>query len=313
MAATHPYPDKGIRVELAELIALRLRARGFKLPNASRITSNPAGTHHSRFRGRGVDYVESRNYQPGDDIRHMDWRVTARTGRPHTKLFQEERERTVLLLMDCNSTLRFGTRLRFKSVQAARVAALLAWISVQNGNRIGALGFGGGVRGEVKPAGGQRGALRCLRAFTDWDRQADDAAQPETLSGALIRARRLVHPGGLVMVLSDGFSADADAAAPLTTLAAHCDVAAILLSDALEMAAPPPGRYAVRVGASDSVIDFSSASLRVAWPKLFAQRRGHWLSLLNQYALPWMTLDTRAEPGIDLARLLAGRKPREAL
>ncbi len=93
----------------------------------------------------------------------MDWRVTARSGRPHTKLFQEEREQSILLIVDANPSMRFGTRVRFKSVQAARTAALLAWACVQSGDRIGALGFGPDFIGEVKPNGGPRGALRVLR------------------------------------------------------------------------------------------------------------------------------------------------------
>src|SRR5471032_501120 len=128
----------GVHVNLDELIALRLRARRLARP-AARVGGSHAATQVSRFRGRGVDYVESREYQPGDDIRQMDWRVTARSGRPHTKLFQEEREQSILLIIDTNPSMRFGTRARFKSVQAARTAALLAWASVQSGDRVGAV------------------------------------------------------------------------------------------------------------------------------------------------------------------------------
>jgi uncharacterized protein (DUF58 family) len=122
--------EAAVYVQLETLIALRLRARSLASALARRVSSVPAGAHGSRFRGRGVDYRESRIYQPGDDIRHMDWRVTARSGRPHTKLFEEERERSVLLIVDQNPSLHFGTRVRFKSVQLARAAALVAWATV---------------------------------------------------------------------------------------------------------------------------------------------------------------------------------------
>src|SRR5580704_9496252 len=141
------------QVTLDELIAMRLRAHRFARP-AVRVGGIRSATHGSRFRGRGVDYVESRGYQPGDDIRQMDWRVTARTGRPHTKLFTEERERSVLVVLSCNPSLRFGTRVRFKSVQAARTAALIAWATALSGDRIGAIGYGPGLNAEVKPGGG---------------------------------------------------------------------------------------------------------------------------------------------------------------
>ena len=118
--------NNAIQVQLDDLLAMRLRAARLA-QLAQRVAGSHAAVHASRFRGRGVDYAESRVYQPGDDIRQMDWRVTARTGRPHTKLFTEERERSVLVVLNCNPSMRFGTRLRFKSVQAARAAALLAW------------------------------------------------------------------------------------------------------------------------------------------------------------------------------------------
>src|ERR1700722_13838250 len=111
MSATH--------VSLDELIAMRLRARRFARP-ARRVSGNRSATHGSRFRGRGVDYVESREYQPGDDIRQMDWRVTARSGRPHTKLFQEEREQSRLLIIDMNPSMRFGFISMIKSILCSR-------------------------------------------------------------------------------------------------------------------------------------------------------------------------------------------------
>ena len=290
-------------VTLADLIALRLRARRFARP-AARVAGSHAATHVSRFRGRGVDYVESRVYQPGDDIRQMDWRVTARTGRPHTKLFQEEREQSILLIIDANPSLRFGTRVRFKSVQAARTAALLAWAAVQGGDRIGALGFGPGLNAEVKPGGGPRGALRVLRALTQWDAIAASGGAVVPLSQALQRAHRLARPGSRVILLTDGFAADAAAESPLSLLAEHCDVAAVLLSDALELAAPPPARYALRSDSGRVVLDFAAARTRARWPQLFAERREAMIGMLNRRALRWTSLDTHAEPDAALTRLL---------
>jgi uncharacterized protein (DUF58 family) len=111
--------DGRVRVSLSELIALRSRVTRLRLPpRDSRATH--VGAQSSRLYGRGMDYAESRAYQPGDDVRRLDWRLTARSGRLHTKLFQEEREGQLLILMDQHASMRFGTRVRFKSVQAAR-------------------------------------------------------------------------------------------------------------------------------------------------------------------------------------------------
>lgn len=292
----------GIAVSLSELIALRLRARRLARP-ATRVSGIHAATNASRFRGRGVDYAESRIYQPGDDIRQMDWRVTARSGKPHTKLFEEEREQSTLLIVDENPGMRFGTRARFKSVQAARAAALIAWTAARNGDRVGALGFGGGIDAEVKPGGGARGALRVLRALTEWDAAADRATHVP-LSLALQRARRLARPGCRVIVLSDGFSADDDARGPLSLLADHCDVATIVLEDALELAAPTPGRYALRGDSGRVLLDFAAARTRNDWQGWFRQKRAHLIDLFAKRALRWVALQTHEEPDAAVARVL---------
>jgi len=301
--------DSGVRVRLDELILMRLRARRFARPE-TRVGGSQSATHMSRFRGRGVDYVESRNYQPGDDIRQMDWRVTARTGRAHTKVFQEEREQSILLVIDANATMRFGTRVRFKSVQAARTAALVAWAAIQGGDRVGALCFGAGLNAEVKPGGGPRGALRVLRALAEWDAVAAGApGGAEPLSQALQRLRRLARPGSRVLLLTDGFSADAAAEAPLSLLAAHCDIAAMLLSDPLERQAPPPGRYALQSESTRFVLDFGAARTRQLWPQLFAQQRQLLIDMFKRRGLSWTELDSAREPEPALERLLGlGRR-----
>jgi uncharacterized protein (DUF58 family) len=293
----------GVRVDLDELIAMRLRARRFARPVA-RVSGGHAATHASRFRGRGVDYVESRAYQPGDDIRQMDWRLTARSGRPHTKLFQEEREQSVLLILDHNPSMRFGTRVRFKSVQAARAAAFVAWAAVQGGDRVGAVGFGPGLNAEVRPSGGPRGALRVLRALVEWDRIATAGGSGEPLSSALQRAHRLAHPGTRVVLFTDGFAADAAAEGPLSLLAEHCDVATALLSDPLEQIAPPPARYALRSDSGRVMVDLVDARTRVRWPHLFAERRAILTGMLQRRALRSVVLDTRSEPDAALLRTL---------
>lgn len=263
-----PTPTAATRVALDELLALAAQTRGANFAEVRRSAAARTGIHASRWRGRGVDFRESRVYQPGDDIRHMDWRVTARSGVPHTKLFEEEREHGLLLMIDFNAGMRFGTRTRFKNVQAARAASLLAWIATAAGDRVGALGFGGGIRSEVKPAAGRRGCLRTLRALRDWDHAADDAQEP--LSSALERARRLLRPGMRLILLSDGFSADAAAWPVLARLAVRHELGCVLLSDPLERAPPPPGRYAVRIAGARRLFDFGDRRMREVWPRPFA-------------------------------------------
>ncbi|HEX6832518.1 MAG TPA: DUF58 domain-containing protein [Rudaea sp.] len=306
-----PPASNAVQVTLSDLLGLRLRARRLEQPAWNRVSGAHSAVHASRFRGRGVDYSESRNYQPGDDIRQMDWRVTARTGRPHTKLFQEERERNVLLVVSHNPSLRFGTRVRFKSVQAARAAALIAWAAALGGDRVGALGYGPGLNAEVKPGGGPRGALRVLRALVEWDairnaqvRNANDTEADVPLSTALRRAQRLARPGSQILLIGDGFDCDAAAESALALLSEHCDVAALLVTDPLEQSAPPPARYTLQSAGRRIQLDFASARTRAHWTEVFAQRRAHFLDLLRKRALKHAVIDTRAEPENALRDLL---------
>jgi uncharacterized protein (DUF58 family) len=299
-----PSPTNAVRVALDELIALGAFAHGASLARNRRSPAMRSGTSSSRWRGRGVDFRESRIYQAGDEIRHMDWRVTARSGKPHTKLFEEEREQGLLLALDLNPGMRFGTRVRFKSVQAARAAALLAWMAAAAGDRVGALGFGGGINGEIKPASGRRGVLQVLRALRDWDGAAD-AAMQEPLSRGLARVRRLLRPGMRLVLLSDGFSADADAALPLPQLAGRHEITIVLLRDALELAAPPPGRYALHLGPARRILDFSDERVRGGWTERFSASRARLLEQARKLGLRTIELDAHADLRRALAPLLA--------
>ncbi|MGD4604779.1 DUF58 domain-containing protein, partial [Xanthomonas citri pv. citri] len=165
--ATIPSPvaGDGVCPTLAELIALRGTAIHRGQPGRGRygvVGPVPAAT-----RGRGMEYAESREYVAGDDARHIDWRVTARTGRAHTKLFQAERERLSLIVADTSPALFFGTRVRYKSVQAARAGAVAAWLAQRQGDRIAAL-RGTASEAPIAPRSGQRGVLPVLDALARW-------------------------------------------------------------------------------------------------------------------------------------------------
>ncbi|HOX70483.1 MAG TPA: DUF58 domain-containing protein [Dokdonella sp.] len=299
MSQPNTNPAPGIHVALDELLALSAQARGTALAEVRRSAAARTGLHASRWRGRGVDFRESRIYQPGDDIRHMDWRVTARSGRAHTKLFEEEREHGLLLMVDQNPGMRFGTRVRFKSVQAARAASLLAWMATASGDRVGAIGFGGGIHGEVKPASGRRGVLQVLRSLRDWDQAA--RAEHESLASGLERARRLLRPGMRLILISDGFSADQAAWATLARCAGRHELGCILVTDALEQAPPPPGRYALSAGGARHMLDFDDRQLRSEWPRHFALVRERVRSEFTRLGARVVELATDA----DLRRSLA--------
>ncbi len=130
---------KGIVATLPELVRVRPQRGLTGFAPSGRVATHQWGANRSVYRGRGMEFAESRLYQPGDDVKSIDWRVTARTGQTHTKLFQEERERPIVILTDMRAMMQFGTRNRFKSNLAAEVAAMMAWTGHDGGDRVGGL------------------------------------------------------------------------------------------------------------------------------------------------------------------------------
>ncbi len=184
-----PVAAPGVRVSLQELLALRGEARRLDLAPRGKVLATRSGGHLSPFRGRGMEFDEARIYQPGDDPRNMDWRVTARAGRPHVKLFREERERPLWLLVDQGPAMRFGTRVAFKSVIAAQAAALLSWAAVDRGDRVGGLIFDEQGRFEQKPAARTHGLLPLLQALAVGPGLIGAGGRIGTINGAETWAR----------------------------------------------------------------------------------------------------------------------------
>ncbi len=299
LAARPERPARpGAQVTLDELIALRLQAGSLRLASHGPARNLLAGAHRSRFRGRGMDYAESRAYQPGDDIRNMDWRITARTGQPHTKLYQEERERPVVVMLDLNPSMFFGTRVAFKSVVAARAAALIGWATVAGGDRIGALLFNGGHH-ELQPRSGRRGALRLMRALveaTDPDRGLAEPPHADGLNQALARLRRVARPGSLVFIFSDFYGIDDETGPLLMRLRHHNDLVAVQVRDALEQAPPPPGRYGITDGREQSVLDTRASGQRARYLAWLRQRQERLRETMRDHQVPLLTLATDDDP-----------------
>jgi uncharacterized protein (DUF58 family) len=261
-----------------------------------------------------MDYQETRSYQPGDDIRNMDWRVTARAGRPHTKLYQEERERPVVVVVDLGPSMFFGTRNAFKSVVAVRAAALIGWATVGNGDRIGALLFNG-THHELAPKAGRPGVLRLIRQLVATSEPAlGDGLQSQRggLSEALQRLRRVARPGSLVAILSDFYSLDEVSGNHLSRLRRHNDVIAVQIFDPLEQAPPPPGRYGISDGGRRSVLDTRSRSQREAYAAYFVGHHRRVREDMAKWAIPLIGLRTDQDMVATLCLGLAARPRRRA-
>ncbi len=265
--------NDGVVPTVAELVGLRATVSGRR---AARRGSHGGGQALSPMRGRGMEYAESREYAVGDDARHIDWRVTARTGRAHTKLYQAERDRLSLIVADTAPSLYFGTRVRFKSVQAARAGAIAAWAAIRDGDRVAAL-RGSSAEPPVSPAGGARGALRVIDALARWY-----AAPPEADAGlgiALDHAQRLLRPGSRLVVLADPRSVADLPASRWSTLARHHEVFLLLLTDPFEMV-PPVAMLPMRADGRRLEVDLRGAADRARWLAEFAAPVQHAVAAL---------------------------------
>jgi uncharacterized protein (DUF58 family) len=286
----------GTRLELDELIRLRAAARGLELGARRKALSSQAGGYLSAYRGRGLEFDEVRAYQDTDDARSIDWRVTARRGRPHTKLFREERERPVLLLADLHPGMYFGSRRQFKSVLAGRLAALLGWAAVRAGDRVGGVVSSAQGHREIHPAPRERGLLPLLRAMAELQPTAPGELVPGRLDLALARLARLAHPGSLVVIFSDFRELGETAERHLTHLAQHNDLIAGFLYDPLEGEAPPAGRYRLGSAGSTLTLDTGQSTVAEHWVEQFHDHREVVRDLCKRHVIHFMQAATSERP-----------------
>tara|TARA_R110001599_G_scaffold353883_1_gene602238 strand:+ start:24593 stop:25531 length:939 start_codon:yes stop_codon:yes gene_type:complete len=291
-------PARGAYAAMADLIALRFPARQLSLTRRKRALSVLAGPNKSNFRGRGIDFEEVRNYQPGDDIRSIDWRVTARTGSAHTKLFREERERPVLVAVDQRSNMFFGSTHCFKSVLAAHVASLLAWSALDAGDRVGGLVFNDTGHREIRPRRSRKTVLTLISQIDEYNRALPSEA-PSTMAFAevLSNLRRIARPGSSLFIVSDFRGAgDERAREQLFQLAQHIEITAIACSDPLEAVLPRAGRYAVTNGSARSELNTAEKGLRSSYHERARQQRERLSTDFLKLGIPMLQASTGQAP-----------------
>jgi uncharacterized protein (DUF58 family) len=299
----------GAHTLLNNLLGLRHAAKDIELFSRRRSRSQLAGGSKTLFRGRGLEFEEVRHYQAGDELRAIDWRVTARTGIAHTKLFREERERPVFLLVDQRRSMAFGSRCCFKSVQAAEVAALLSWAALDHNDRIGGLVFNEQRHIDIRPARNRGAALHMLKALDTFSNEliakparsiAESAATKTTptainLEQMLVELRRVARPGSAVFIVSDFIDFDDASIKQLHQLARHCDINAILIYDPMEQDLPAQGAMAFTDGAQRRILNTSARGLRRDFSALFSQRIDHTRTALLRLGIELNTLSTDSD------------------
>ncbi len=294
--ATKNSGDGLVRVSTNSLIELRRQAEMVPL-NAIKIMAPQSGGYLSPFKGRGMDFEESRMYQPGDDIRNMDWRVTARTGTAHTKVFREERERSVLMWVDYRRPMFFATQGAFKSVLAARAAALLSWSAIQHGDRLGGLIFSEQQHEELRPQRGDKAVLHFIKKLAHhpaWTEQENTPDENGIVVQSLIRLRRVAKPGSLIILFSDFHHFGAEAESHLIQLSRHNDVIMLFFHDPLESQLPPSGLYQISNGQQSMALNTADTRICTAHQQKFQQHQDNLKALCRRYGLFFLSCATNA-------------------
>ncbi len=289
---------RGASVTLQDLLQLRHHAGELDLFSLARASSAMAGNIKARFRGRGIDFDEVRNYHPGDDVRAIDWRVTARTGEAHIKLFREERERPVLVACDQRRSMQFGSRRCFKSVQAAELSALICWAALQHNDRVGGLVFDDQQHSDVRPARSKSAVLKLLKLLCDYaqrspaTRTSGANPAPSAIDATIIELRRIARPGSAVFIISDFIDLSDSGIKQLRLLQRHCDVRAVLVYDPMERTLPGRGGRYVTNGEALVPVELGNPRLRDAFTRQFDQRIETLQQALALHAVPLLTIST---------------------
>ncbi len=289
--------------DLAELSGLRGAVRGLSLRAHRPAMAQLQGGHRSAQRGRGLEFEEVRLYTAGDDTRNIDWRVTARRGKTHTKLFREERERPVWLVADLHAGLYFGSRRQFKSSVLLRTAAMLAWVAAQGGDRVGAVIANGDSEPLIfPPRSREAGVLPILQALIEKQPRAPGIPARGGLLNAATTLRPLLQPGSLVLMLSDFAEFDTATEEIIASANQHSDIRMLWITDPLESGGLPAGTY--RVGLPDRLWWMNGDDTRTQWQKTWHAREEQLKELALKLNLPLSRLNTHDAVIESMAALL---------
>ena len=286
----------GIYVQLDELVRLQHKASGFSFLPRQPVHSILSGRHASKLRGRGLNFEELRNYLPGDDTRNIDWKVTARTRTPYVRVYTEEKDRTVWLLIDQRVGMFFGSRQRMKSVVAAEVAAISAWRVLSVGDRVGALVFDDSEVSVIPPHRSRERVMQVLKQVVKKNHalSANPDLKPDAgkLNEALKQVSHLARHDCLVCLITDGDGVNSETRRYITRLSEHNDVLTALVYDPLEKEMPSAGRLRFANDVGQLEADTSNRKLRLAFQNEFEKKLERIQSASRRFSIPVLKLDT---------------------
>ncbi|BHH85898.1 DUF58 domain-containing protein [Desulforhopalus sp. 52FAK] len=298
---------RGPYTSLDELVRLQFKVRDFSLKPTQPVTSILSGRYGSHLRGRGLNFEELRRYLSGDDIRTIDWKVTARTRTPHVRVYSEEKDRKVLLLVDQRISMFFGTRDKFKSVTAAEVAAIAAWRAIAAGDRVGALVFSDETILETRPGQSSRAVLSILGNIVTLNhclsKDMTTAPNDEMMNQCLESAMRLAPHDVLVVLITDGSGLDETAQRLITKIGRKNDIITMLIHDPsrLELAHQS---ITLSDGRRQMEVDFSKDTVRSALLDHYVKEQEQIQHVLRKLTAPLLPVSNQGDVGDQLRQLL---------
>jgi uncharacterized protein (DUF58 family) len=313
MKRRSPGLQKPVRVyaDLDELMRLRFKASGFSFLPRQPVHSILSGRHASKLRGRGLNFEELRNYLPGDDTRNIDWKVTARTREPYVRIYTEEKDRPVWLLVDQRISMFFGSRWKMKSVVAAEAAAVSAWRVLSQGDRVGAVIFDDADLQVIPPHRSEHRVTQILKAVLRKNHALNARSQTPPAPGMLNRALKHIAAAArhdcLVCIISDGFGINDETRQYVTRLTEHNDVISVFIYDPVEQAMPSAGPLVFSDGLSQLEFDTDDRALRERYGNDFQDRLSRMQATSRRHAIPLLPIHTAA-PVLEQVRAELGHR-----
>jgi len=298
----------GVYVSFDDLLALEHRGRRVSFLPRQPVRSLLSGRFASRMRGRGLNFEEIRDYRPGDDIRSIDWKVTARLRKPHIRVFNEERDRQALLIVDQRLSMFFGSRRAMKSVTAAEAAAISAWRVLGAGDRVGAIVFNDTELAEFRPRRSRATVLQILTAVAAHNRALDVGSgitgAPAMLNKALHRAQRLALHDAALIIASDFDGADDETRKMVGDMARHNDVVALLVHDPIQSDLPASAGMTVTDGELQIHVEVGRESVRQSILRATQDRLKGLFAWTQDLGVPVLPLSAAEDTAQQLRRLL---------
>lgn len=302
---------KDVFVSLQDLLKMEYYARNFSFQaRKQKVRSILGGKHASKLRGRGLDFEEVRNYVAGDDIRNIDWKVTARTQKTHTKVFSEEKEKPALIFVDQSKTMFFGSQRKTKSVVAAELAALAAFRVLKEGDRVGGVVFADKGTDIILPKRDRKNILRFLEKIEERNHQLKDSSPirfEEALQDIIAKVRNIVTHDFLILIISDFQRYSPKVVKYISQLAQHNDVILAKIFDPMEKVIPK-ARIIAGDGEKQILIDGENKKFRQNFLEGFESDLSTFESQMKRHRVPVMHIDTISDVDVQLKEILKGRK-----